>query len=339
MRAVVRHRARYARGTDNTPESLTGMTLLRSLLAAAALALCAIPALAHESVSPSQRRAVEEFLHAVATGNPQNVAYAIHPNELEELRVKLLGKLRDEAERDENTLRGRLFGLAMPLAEIERLTMISFYTTLSRKLSIAARHYDDYRYPGVLPEGDERAQVIVRGRIPRARASIDPVHVTHVVAIRRYGRDWKASLPSEIEAQIDDLVHGREPLVAMQAGPDAGAAGAGPEDSATPAPVRERLAAAEKALTDGKCDEYYREHMSPNFRRVISKTALESLIATCEGSIGNREMLLTTLRIVRSLEPRFEYNARRVVYDVSGHGLPFDRFALELVGRNWFIAE
>jgi hypothetical protein len=316
------------------------MPFIRSL-AVAALTLAVPAVFAHESVTNPQKRAVEEFLHSVATGNPQNIAYAIHPRDLEELRAQLLGKLRAEAERGESILRTRLFGTAMPLAEVERLTMITFYQALSRKLYLSGREYDDFRYAGSIPEGDEKAHVVVRARLPRVRGVPGTVEVVELVTIRKYGVDWKAALPSEIEAQIDDLVHGRQTL--RTSSPDeaaaAGAAGAESDDSATPAAVRERLAAAEKALAESKCDEYYREHMSPNFRRVISKKALESLIASCENSIGNREMLLSTLRIVRGLEPRFEYNARRAVYDVSGQGLPFDRFALELVNRKWYIAE
>ncbi|MGQ0833512.1 MAG: hypothetical protein ACT4O5_01100 [Gammaproteobacteria bacterium] len=322
------------------------MPVLRSL-AIAAVALCAPAAFGHETVSGYQKKAVEEFLAAVATGNPQSVAYAIHPNELEALRTRLLTKLRDEAKRGESTIRDRLFGSAMPLTEIERLTMITFYSTLGRKLQLSGRLYDDFRYVGAIPESDDRAQIVVHARVPRERGTTDKVDVVHVVTIKRYGKDWKAAVPSEIEAQIDDLMHARRRVAAAQPaqGPTpGGAAGAGTGDaggSIAPASVRERLVAAEKALTDSKCEEYYKEHMSPNFRRVISKKALEALISSCQNSIGNREMLLSTVRIVRGLEPRFEYNAKRVVYDVSGHGLPFDKFALEYVDRdkNWFIAE
>jgi hypothetical protein len=79
--------------------------------------------------------------------------------------------------------------------------------------------------------------------------------------------------------------------------------------------------------------------MSPNFRKVTSKKALEALINTCKTSIGTREMLVATVRIVKDLVPIFEYEGRRAVYDVSGQGLPFDRFVLEQVDKKWYIAE
>jgi hypothetical protein len=319
------------------------MQFLRSLAAAAAL-LCASSVLAHETVSGPQKRAVEEFINAVATGSPQAIAYAIHPNDLESTRTRLMTALRAEAQRGESVMRVRLFGSGMPLAEIEKLTMITFYTTLSRRLHLPGRTYDDFRYAGMIPEGDDKAHVVVLARLERERGVPGVVQVVGVVTIKRYGRDWKAAMPSEVEAQIYEVMHGRTGGLAARSQTSEPPAGGEPPagasaDSGIPTGVRDRLAAAEKSLTDSKCDEYYKEHMSPNFRRVISKKALESLIAACQNSIGNREMLLSTLRIVRGIEPQFEYNARRLVYDVSGHGLPFDRFALELVKNEWFIAE
>jgi hypothetical protein len=321
-------------------------------LVPAVLVLAAMGVQAHDTTTTNpQKKAVEEFLGAVSTGNPQTIAFAIHPDELEALRTRILAQLRAEAERGESTLRTRLFGSAMPLAEIERLTHITFYGTLGRKLSLSGREYNDFKYLASIPDASGRVQVVVRALLPKVRGETNRVEVIQLVTLKPYGKDWKAAIPDEIEAQIDDLAHGRRPVaraanVATDQGagrkPASGSASTslpGGGDSATPAAVRERLAAAEKALTDAKCEEYYKEHMSPNFRRIIAKKALEALIGSCENNLGNREMLLSTLRIVQALEPRFEYDAQRAVYDVSGQGLPFDTFALEQVDRKWYIAE
>ena len=79
--------------------------------------------------------------------------------------------------------------------------------------------------------------------------------------------------------------------------------------------------------------------MSQSFRRVTSKKALETLISGCQNNAGMREMMLATLRIVRGQQPRFEYEGQRAVYDLTGQGLPFDRFVLEQIDRRWYIAE
>ncbi len=105
-----------------------------------ASALQAAPALgAPPAVSTGQRTAVLEFLSAVASGDPQAVAQAIHPDDLRALRLRLLGLLRDEAQRGDGTLRSRLFGPGMPLDDIERLTDTGFYATLGYKPHLTGR--------------------------------------------------------------------------------------------------------------------------------------------------------------------------------------------------------
>ncbi len=79
--------------------------------------------------------------------------------------------------------------------------------------------------------------------------------------------------------------------------------------------------------------------MSPNFKKVTSKKAMEALINSCKTSLGTRELLVATIRIVKDLVPTFEFDGQRAVYDVSGQGLPFDRFVIEQVDRKWYIAE
>jgi hypothetical protein len=79
--------------------------------------------------------------------------------------------------------------------------------------------------------------------------------------------------------------------------------------------------------------------MSPNFRRVTSKRAIEALITSCQNSLGTRTMLLSTLHIVRGMEPHYEYEGQRAVFDLKGQGLPFDEFVLEQVDKRWYVAE
>jgi len=291
-----------------------------------------------DNVSGAQERAAAEFLAAAASGDPQAVAYAIHPTELEALRLRILGQLRDEAKRNDNTLRGRLFGTAMPLADLERLTSVGFYTTLARRLQLGGRQYREVDGITAIPDKDGVVLVVVRGKPPRERGT---VNIPHVVAIKPYGKDWKAVVPAQIEAQIEDLAQGRR----TAPGPAAAAANpqapgtAAPVDPGVPPAIVELLSNAEKSVTDGRCEEYYDKYMSPNFRRVTSKKAREALIHGCTISTGTREMLVSTLRIVRGLSPRYEYEGQRAVYDLSGQGLPYNRFVLEQVDKRWYIAE
>jgi hypothetical protein len=306
-------------------------------------------------VGGDQKRAVEQFLGAVASGNPQSVAMSIHADDIEALRTRLLARLREEAKQNDSTIRSRLFGPGLPLAEIERFTAINFYAAIARKLYITAREYKEAKYLGAVPDRDGIVQIVLKGEQPKDHGKTE---VVMVVAVKPWGKDWKAAMPSEIEAQIDDLITGRRSTFAMMPrGSDplpprtAAAATAAttlntstaspplPEGGATLPGIVTLLDGAEKALTAGNCETYYKDHMSPNFRRVTSKKALEALINSCKNSMATKEMLTSTVHIVKGLAPKFEYQGQRAVYDLSGQGLPFERFALEQVDKRWYIAE
>lgn len=277
------------------------------------------------AVSTAQRTAALAFLQAVASGDPQAVALTLHPEDLRALRLRILGLLRGEERRGDSAVRARLFGQGMPLDEIERLTDTGFYSTLAHKLHLAGRDYASVEGLAAVPDKGNRVQLVVSGRQPKDHGQ---VQLVNVVTLRPYGRDWKAAIPDEIQAQIDDLIAGRSPSFGGGAG----------TESATPALV-ELLTAAEKSLTDGRCEEYYGTQMSPNFRKVTGKKALQALISSCQKNMGTRQLLLSALHIVRGLEPRYEAAGQRAVYDLAGQGLPYQTFTLEQVERRWYIAE
>jgi hypothetical protein len=304
-----------------------------------------------EKPSGAQKRAAEEFLDAVASGSPSAVAYAIHPADLQALRERILTQLRDEAGRGDGTIRGRLFGPGRQLADIERLTPPDFYAAIGRKLYLFGREYKNADYLAALPDKDGVVQIVLKGKGDKEHTKVE---VINVVSIRPYGKDWKATLPSEIEAQIDDLMHARRniyaglppPAAATAAGGRPGSGltpaltpGAKPAETGLPPQIGEMLDSAAQALSVPNCEDYYNKYMSPNFRKVTSKKAMEALIQNCKNSIGTREMLAAAVRIVKDMVPSFEYEGRRAVYDVSGQGLPFDRFVLEQVDKKWYIAE
>jgi hypothetical protein len=308
--------------------------LLCALLGGVPAAFAGVTA---EKVSSGQKTAALEFLDAVATGDPQAVAFAIHPDDLQALRMRILTLLRDEAKRGDSTIRGRLFGQAKPLDEIEHLTNTAFYATLADRLYLASREYSDAEGIAAIADKDGKVQVLIRGKQPRDRGK---VQVVNVVTVKPYGKDWKAALPTEIEAQIDDLIEGRH--IALASGHSGGSLGTARPGGGTAAPqpgIIELLTTSEKLLSDGKCDEYYGKQMSPNFRRATGKKALQALVNSCQNSLGTREMLLSTIHIVRGLEPRYEYEGQRAVYDLAGQGLPFDRFVVEQVEKRWYVAE
>ena len=310
------------------------------------LLLCAVGTAFAEDVTSAQRRAAGEYLAALAGEGGQSLAYTLHPAELDRLRIGLMSTLRDEAGRGDSTVRARLFGSAVSQSDVERWTSLVLFTNLSRRLALPrGRVYEDLKGIAALKDGDERVIVIVRGKQPRDRGQ---TQVVEMVTLLPYGKDWKAALPGELEAQVEDMIAGRDlrrrgggsPEVASGAAAGAGAAAAGGgTSSSNSAEILAMLAAAEKALVDGRCDEYYKQYLSPNFRKTLSSRIQDSLVANCRNSLGIRESLIAALRIVRRLPPKYEYDSTRATYDVSGQGLAFDRFVLEQIDKRWYVAE
>jgi hypothetical protein len=245
-------------------------------------------------------------------------------------------------------VRARLFGAAVSQSEVERWTSLVLFTNLSRRLALPrGRVYEDLKGVTALKDGDQRMLVIVRGKQPRDRGQ---TQVVEMVTLLPYGKDWKAALPGELEAQVEDLIAGRDlrRSGAQQAnapgttGSGAGAAGGAAAASAgasNSVEILAMLAAAEKSLVEGRCDDYYKQYLSPNFRKTLSSRMQDSLAANCRNSLGIRESLIAALRIVRRLPPKYEYDSTRATYDVSGQGLAFDRFVLEQIDKRWYVAE
>jgi hypothetical protein len=302
---------------------------------------------AADDVSSAQRRAAGEFLAAAAAGDAQALAFALHPAELERIRSSVLQQLRDEQARGVTALRARLFGEAQPLADIERLTSINFFRALARRLQWQVRPYEEISGLVAVRDGN-LVHVLVRGRQPRG---LGKTEVVEVVSLLAYGKEWKAALPLELAAQLEDLLAGRRTADDRSAVSSAGGGGApssGAASGAGSAPARtERntpqmlalLDAAEQSLVDGRCDTYYREHLSPELRRTLGARTVDTLISACTRSMGNRELLVAALRIVRRTAPLYEAGGNRAVYDVSAQGLPYDRFVLERIDGRWYIGE
>jgi len=295
--------------------------------------------------SASQHHAAEEMLAAMAAGDAGAMAAAIHESELELLRKNLLSEMKSQADRNETLLRDRLFGSGMPLSDIERLTPQAFFATLARRLRFSGRRFESIDWLEAVPDSGGMVQMIGRAIPPKA---LGAVRVPVLVSIVPWGKDWKASIPLELQAQIDDLRTGRTRATATPATaaapPAAAAAVAGgaavpaaPEG--TPKALLDVIQAADDNLRAVRCEEFYNRQISPNFRRTTAPKALRTLVSTCESRPEVRERFLAALQLIRQATPRFEYAGSRAIYDLSGQGLPFQSLAFELVEKQWYIAE
>lgn len=310
--------------------------IVAAFLAAGALALYAVGAAA--GVSSAQERAAQEFLAAVASGSPLAVAQALHPDDLHRLRVAITSRLQADAAVGDSTVRQRLFGEASNLGDIERLTDLNFFAAFGTRLRYPGRLFAKVQGLEAVRDGDKLVHVVVRGEQPEGRGK---TRVVTLVTLLPYGKEWKAAVPGEIEAQVEDLLDGREPaagLVPVRVPSTAGSA-AGAAVAANAPGIRTLLLDAAGALFEGRCKDYYGQYMSPAFRRETSAKALATLVKSCEQSDSLRETLLAALHIVQDSTPAFDRGGNRATYDTTGRGLPFDRFVLERQGDRWYIAE
>ncbi len=310
-------------------------------LAAATLALAAGRSDVQENPraenSFAQRRAAEEYLVALASGDARAIAQTIQEEELEQLRKRLLDEMKLEADRNESVVRSRLFGPGMPLTEIERMTPQSFFAALAARLRFGSREFERVDWLEAVNDSGGMVQMVGRLIPDKDRGT---VRVPVVVSIVPWGKDWKAALPLELQAQIDDLRTGRvnPPGMAPVVAAPAGASPAAPAMT-SPQEILELFAAAEKSLKAGHCDDYYKKQMSPNFRQTTGKKALKTLVESCENREELREQMLTALKLARERAPRFQYAGTRALYDLTGMGLPYPALVVEQVDKRWYIAE
>ncbi|HWL63260.1 MAG TPA: hypothetical protein VNQ32_10700 [Steroidobacteraceae bacterium] len=312
-----------------------------TMLLSAALWLGAAQPVAAGSGTMVQQQAALQYLAAVAAGDPQAMAMAIHEDELVKLRTQLLDQMKLEADRDETITRRRLFGDGMPLVDLERLTPQAFFVTLSQRLRFGSREFQKVEW--IEAVNDRGNMVLMVGRLVPLEDMGD-VKVPVMVSIVPWGKDWKAAMPLELLAQIDDLRAGRTsvgPRPAVAAAPGQGAPGeaAAPSRPALPQAIITLLDEAEKNLQAGRCEAYFDKQMSPNFRRTTGSRALRTLITSCETRESLREQHLAAIRLAREREPSFEYGGTRAVFDLAGSGLPYRTWAVELVNDRWYIAE
>lgn len=312
-----------------------------ALLLGGCLWLAASPPL-QAAGAGTQQRAAEEFLTALARGDAQALSMSILEDELVALRKGLLDQMKLEADRDESLTRQRLFGDGMQLADIERLTPQNFFVALSQRLRFGGREFRKVDWLEVVKDRGGLVHLVGRLEPPE---DMGEVRVPVLVSLVPWGKDWKAALPLDLQAQIEDLRSGRtrvasRPATAATTPGSTGAAGpATPPAIVIPQPILTLLDTALENLAAKRCDVYYDKQMSPNFRRTTGTRALRTLISACESRDTLREQYMTAIRLARTREPRFEYAGTRAVFDLAGTGLPFSRWIVELVDERWYIAE
>lgn len=281
---------------------------------------------ASASAAPADEEVATGFAEAWSREAWDAIAFAIHPDELARVRKLALDAVESEAKDGAKGVRTRLFGAAVSVDEIRRMTPHTMMGILVKRFLVAPRVMKKTRVVGKIKD-DKLEQVVVRGWTDEKGKGASSVVL---VTLMPYGKQWAAVVPSELEEKIEAAI----------AGADVGARDVGDSHVAALDPaIAKVLDAGIAALKDGRCSEYYNDIMSPSFRKATSPSAVKTLIAQCEKNASMRDKTRTALEIAKGLKPRYEYDNTRAVFDMSGQGLPFDRFVVEQLDKKWYIAE
>jgi hypothetical protein len=296
-----------------------------SLHAGWAMSLCLLGAVA--LAEPADVETATGFAQAWSQGDWEAVAYAIHPDELARVRKLALDAIEAEAKDGGKEIRTRLFGAAVSVDEARRMTPYATMTAFVKRFLVAPRAMKKTRVVGKAKESDKLQHYIVRGwEDEKGHGASSALLVTLIP----YGKQWAVAVPAELEEKIEAAIAGG-PVGARDAG-DSRVAALDPG-------IARLLDSGIAALKDGRCSEYYNDMMSPSFRKATAPAAVKTLITQCEKNQSMRDKTRLALEIARTLKPRYEYGDTRAVFDMSGQGLPFDRFVVEKIDKKWYVAE
>jgi hypothetical protein len=296
----------------------------RSLAVLFALSIFPVVALA----TGPQEKLATSYIMAAASGDPAALLGLYHPGELEDLRLRILKALELEEQQGGNAIRSRLFGAAASIEEIRRLTPDNFYLNVARAVMLPPERIEEVRILGIVEENSQLSHAVARV-LPPKDANARPRIA--VVSLIRYGKEWRVQLPTWLQVRVDSAL-------AAPAGSSGAARPSAPRIANSP-DIMSALIAGSAVLRAGDCAAYFNEHMSPNFRSTTSVKALSALVKQCETREETRETYIDALEIAQRLSPKLEQDGNRAVYDMRGQGLPFERFVLEKLNGNWYVAE
>jgi len=293
-------------------------------LAAWTAGLCLIAGAAHAESADTEfaRGFAEAWSHEAW----EAVAFAIHPDELARVRKLALDAVEAEAKESSKDIRTRLFGAAVTVDDIRHMTPHASMTLFVKRFLAAPRVMKKTRVVGKVTE-DKLEHVVVRGWEDENGHGASSVLL---VTLMPYGKQWAAVVPTELEEKIEAII----------AGADVGARDVGETHVAPLDPaIAKLLSMGITALKEARCSDYYNDVMSPSFRKATSASAAKTLISQCEKSQAMRDRIRITLEVALTLRPRYEYANTRAVFDMTGQGLPYDRFTVEMIDKRWYIAE
>jgi hypothetical protein len=279
----------------------------------------------------SADKTAEEFVRAATAGGPAAAVPLYHPQEVTRLHDKIMLAIEREGQAGGKTVRSLLFGGGPSVEDLRHMTHEAMLLAIIAHLPPPKTfNYDEFKVLGTIKEG-ENLHVVVRASLNKVER-LKRRSIVSLVSLAPYGKDWRALVPSAIEARVDD---------ALASGPQDLPKEAGPIKPLIQDPGwKELLTRGIGILQRGQCDEYFSDIMAPSFRQSLAPKAFDTIVKSCDNnSQGSRDKFRTGLELARDRVPSVEGDGSRVVYDLSQEGLPFARLVLVRIAGRWYVAE
>jgi hypothetical protein len=307
---------------------------MRRLFVGAAALMIAMAAHAE-----SAEKTAEEFVQLSTSQGASAAVILYHPNEVQRVRDKVLLSCEREAESGRKQVRAALFGAGVSLDDVRRMTPENLLLAIMAKLPARTTVYDEFKALGSVKEG-ENLHVVVRASLKKVER-LKRRSVVQVVSLLPSGKEWRAAVPSGIEAYIDGVLAAAPEDIVASAVP----ATTAPGRAASGAPAAKDpawsalLARGIDLLSRGNCLTYFLDVVEPGFSKTMSPRNFDAVVRGCELNEHTREKFRVGLELASTREPQVEQGGSRVTYDLSGEGLPYDHLTLLRVDGRWYVSE
>ena len=295
-------------------------------LVAAVLLLSA--GMAAQAESPE--KTAEEFVQLSTSQGPSAAVILYHLKEVQRVHDKVQLMCEREAESGRKQIRAALFGAGVTLEDLRRMTPENLLLAIMAKLPVHTATYDEFKALGSVKDG-ENLHVVVRASLQKVER-LKRRSIIQVVSLLPDGTEWRAAIPSAIEAYIDAVLAAAPDDVPAVPPAQAAAVVKDPAWSAL-------LARGIDLLSRGNCLTYFLDVVEPGFSKTMSPKNFDAVVRGCELNDHTREKFRMGLELAGSREPKLEQGGSKVSYDLSGEGLPYDHLTLVRIEARWYVSE
>jgi hypothetical protein len=251
----------------------------------------------------SPEKTAEAFVELSTGGGPSAAVILYQFSEVQRVRDKVLLAAEREAESGRKQVRNALFGAGPSLDDVRRMTPENLLLAILARVPSRPVVYDKFKALGSVKE-DEKLHVVVRASLEKVER-IKRRSIVQVVTLLPSGKEWRAAIPSSIEAYI----------------------------------AKTLLARGIDLLNKGNCLTYFLDVMEPGFAKTMTQKSFDAIVRGCELNERTREKFRVGLELAAAREPKVESGGSKLIYDLNGEGLPYDHVTLTRIDGRWFVAE